>query len=104
MLCYDPIIFFIFVNSQFSEADRRATKWKKGYESFDSIPSMISDVPPGIGSGPSSLLLGETASHISEQMSKMCMDSNDENYSPNEVEEKARLISQVQFPIQRIFK
>ena len=80
-------------NSQFSEADRRATKWKKGYESFDSIPSMISDVPTGIGSGPNSLLLGETASHISEQMSKMCMDSND--YSPNEVEEKARLISQV---------
>lgn len=56
---------------------------------------MISDVPPGIGSGPSSLLLGETASHISEQMSRMCMDSNDENYSPNEVEEKARLIAQV---------
>jgi len=82
-------------SSQFSEADRRATKWKKGYESFDSIPSMISDVPPVIGSGPSSLLLGETASHISEQMSRMCMDSNDENYSPNEVEEKARLIAQV---------
>ena len=54
---------------------------------------MISDVPTGIGSGPNSLLLGETASHISEQMSKMCMDSTD--YSPNEVEEKARLISQV---------
>ena len=76
-----------------SYADSRATKWKKGYESFDSIPSMISDVPPGFGSGPSSLLVGETASHISEQMSRMCMDS--ENYSPNEVEEKARLISQV---------
>ena len=99
-----PNNFRFLLNSQFSEADRRATKWKKGYESFDSIPSMISDVPPGIGSGPSSLLLGETASHISEQMSKMCMDSNDENYSPNEVEEKARLISQVQFPIQRILK
>ena len=79
--------------SQMSEADRRATKWKKGYESFDSIPSMISDVPTGFGSGPSSLLVGETASHISEQMSKMCMDS--ESYSPNEAEEKARLIAQV---------
>ena len=90
-----PNNFRFLLNSQFSEADRRATKWKKGYESFDSIPSMISDVPPGIGSGPSSLLLGETASHISEQMSRMCMDSNDENYSPNEVEEKARLIAQV---------
>ena len=65
---------------------------------------MISDVPPGIGSGPSSLLLGETASHISEQMSKMCMDSNDENYSPNEVEEKARLIAQVLLQIQYIKK
>jgi len=79
--------------SQMSDADRRATKWKKGYESFDSIPSMISDVPPGLGSGPSSLLVGETASHISEQMSRMCMEAGD--YSPNEAEEKARLISQV---------
>ena len=79
-----------------SDADRRATKWHKGYESFDSIPSMISDVgsmPPGIGSGPNSLLVGETACHISEQMSKMCMDAGD--YSPNEAEEKARLIAQV---------
>ena len=82
-----------FSFSQMSDADRRATKWKKGYESFDSIPSMISDVPPGLGSGPSSLLVGETASHISEQMSRMCMEAGD--YSPNEAEEKARLISQV---------
>ena len=80
-----------------SDADRRATKWKKGYESFDSIPSMISDVPPGLGSGPSSLLVGETASHISEQMSRMCMEAGD--YSPNEAEEKARLISQVRHEI-----
>ena len=96
MICLSTkhlILCYFLENSQFSEADRRATKWKKGYESFDSIPSMISDVPTGIGSGPNSLLLGETASHISEQMSKMCMDSTE--YSPNEVEEKARLISQV---------
>ena len=39
------------------------------------------------------MLVGETACHISEQMSKMCMDSD--NYSPNEAEEKARLIAQV---------
>ena len=58
---------------------------------------MISDVPPGLGSGPSSLLVGETASHISEQMSRMCMEAGD--YSPNEAEEKARLISQVRHEI-----
>ena len=56
---------------------------------------MISDVGsiPPISSGPNSLLVGEAASHISEQMSRLCMDADD--YSPNEAEEKARLIAQV---------
>ena len=51
---------------------------------------MISDSLP-VSGGPSSLI-GLTASHVSEQMTRMCLDPD---FSPDEVEEKARLISQV---------
>ena len=39
-----------------SEAERRAAKWRRGCESLDSIPSMISDSlgPPICGSGSTS--------------------------------------------------
>ena len=66
------------------------TKWRKGHESLDSIPSMISDSLP-VSAGPSSLI-GLTASHVTEQMTRMCLDPD---FSPDEAEEKARLISQV---------
>ena len=53
---------------------------------------MISDSLP-VSGGPSSLI-GLTASHVSEQMTRMCLDPD---FSPDEVEEKARLISQVSY-------
>lgn len=62
------------------------------FESLDSIPSMISDSLP-LSAGPSSLI-GLTASHVTEQMTRMCLDPD---FSPDEAEEKARLISQVIF-------
>ena len=72
------------------QADRRAANWRRGHESLDSIPSMISDSLP-TSAGPSSLI-GLTASHVTEQMTRMCLDPD---FSPDETEEKARLISQV---------
>ena len=72
------------------QAERRAANWRRGHESLDSIPSMISDSLP-VSAGPSSLI-GLTASHVSEQMTRMCLDPD---FSPDEAEEKARLISQV---------
>ena len=69
---------------------RAMNKWRKGHESLDSIPSMISDSLP-TSAGPSSLI-GITASHVTEQMTRMCFDPD---FSPDEAEEKARLISQV---------
>jgi hypothetical protein len=79
------------VDSFIAEADRRAAKWHRGHESLDSIPSMISDSLP-TSAGPSSLTIGLTASHLTEQMTRMCLDPD---FSPDEAEEKARLISQV---------
>ena len=76
-------------NSENSDI-KRAMKWRKGHESLDSIPSMISDSLP-VSAGPSSLI-GITASHVTEQMTRMCLDPD---FSPDEAEEKARLISQV---------
>ena len=72
------------------QVDRRVANWRRGHESLDSIPSMISDSLP-TSAGPSSLI-GLTASHVSEQMTRMCLDPD---FSPDETEEKARLISQV---------
>ena len=69
-------------------------QWKKGHESLDSIPSMISDSLQAAScssAGPSSLI-GITASHVTEQMTRMCLDPD---FSPDEAEEKARLITQV---------
>ncbi len=71
-------------------------KWRRGCESLDSIPSMISDnMSMGLTSGGPSSLVGMTASHVTEQMNKMCMLDPDDDFSPDEAEEKARLISQV---------
>lgn len=58
---------------------KKANEWRKkvDFESLDSIPSMLSDRSEG---------------HISDHMSRMCLDPD---YSPDEQEEKARLISQV---------
>ena len=64
------------------------SKWRKGCESMDSIPSLLSDqilIPGG-----HSTLIGETASQISEQMSRMCLESD-----CDDTEDKARLIAQV---------
>lgn len=73
-----------------SEAHQRASKWRRGCESLDSIPSMISDSLP-TSAGPNSLVT-DAACHMSEQMNRMCLDSD---FSPDDAEEKARLISQV---------
>ena len=75
-----------------NSSENRVSKWRKGHESLDSIPSMISDSLP-VSGGPSSLI-GLTASHVSEQMTRMCLDPD---FSPDEIEEKARLISQVSY-------
>lgn len=80
-------------NSADAAADQlrhRVAKWHKGHESLDSIPSMISDSLP-VSAGPSSLI-GITATHVTEQMTRMCLDPD---FSPDEAEEKARLITQV---------
>ncbi len=78
------------VDDETCSEDRRVSKWHKGHESLDSIPSMISDSLPA-SAGPSSLI-GLTASHVTEQMTRMCLDPD---FSPDEAEEKARLITQV---------
>merc|ERR1719334_1295173 len=59
---------------------KKANEWRKkvDFESLDSIPSMLSD--------------RSEAGHISEHMNRMCLDPD---FSPDEQEEKARLISQV---------
>lgn len=77
-------------NSEADQLRHRVAKWHKGHESLDSIPSMISDSLP-VSAGPSSLI-GLTASHVTEQMTRMCLDPD---FSPDEAEEKARLITQV---------
>ena len=51
------------------------------FESLDSIPSMLSDRSEGAGGG-----------NISDHINRMCLDPD---FSPDEQEEKARLISQV---------
>ena len=50
------------------------------FESLDSIPSMLSDRSEGAGG------------NISDHINRMCLDPD---FSPDEQEEKARLISQV---------
>ena len=76
--------------SDANQIQKLAANWQKNHESLDSIPSMISDSLP-VSAGPSSLI-GLTASHVSEQMNRLCLDPD---FSPDEAEEKARLISQV---------
>ena len=69
-------------------------KSKRGVcESLDSIPSMMSDqLIPSSSAGEGSNPVGEAASYISEQMAQLCADSD---YSLDDAEEKAKLISQV---------
>ena len=57
-------------------------EWRKkvDFESLDSIPSMLSDRSEGAGG------------NISDHINRMCLDPD---FSPDEQEEKARLISQV---------
>jgi len=59
---------------------KKANEWRRkvDFESLDSIPSMLSDRSEGY--------------HISDHMNRMCLDPD---FSPDEQEEKARLISQV---------
>ena len=61
-------------------------EWRKkvDFESLDSIPSMLSD-RSDLGYAPGS-------GHISDHMNRMCLDPD---FSPDEQEEKARLIAQV---------
>ena len=62
-------------------------EWRKkvDFESLDSIPSMLSDRGDlGYSQGASG--------NISDHMNRMCLDPD---FSPDEQEEKARLISQV---------
>jgi len=67
-------------NTDIPEEIRKANEWRKkvDFESLDSIPSMLSDRSEG--------------GHISDHMNRMCLDPD---FSPDEQEEKARLISQV---------
>ena len=66
-----------------SEDKRRELEWRRkmDFESLDSIPSISSDLGGAGGSG-----------QLSEHMNRMCLDPD---FSPDEQEEKARLISQV---------
>lgn len=66
-----------------SEDKRREMEWRRkmDFESLDSIPSISSDLGCAGGSG-----------QLSEHMNRMCLDPD---FSPDEQEEKARLISQV---------
>merc|ERR1712109_35497 len=65
-----------------SEERRRELEWRKkvDFESLDSIPCMLS------------VSQSEGVSHISDHMNRMCLEPD---FSPDEQEEKARLISQV---------
>jgi len=65
-----------------SEEKKRELEWRKkvDFESLDSIPSMLSDRSEGAGG------------NISDHINRMCLDPD---FSPDEQEEKARLISQV---------
>jgi len=74
-------------DSLVSEDKRKEFEWRKkvDFESLDSIPSMLSDrsdlaFQPG------------SSGHISDHMNRMSLDPD---FSPDEQEEKARLISQV---------
>jgi hypothetical protein len=73
-------------DSVVSEDQRREFEWRKkvDFESLDSIPSMLSD-RSDLGYQPGS-------GHISDHMNRMSLDPD---FSPDEQEEKARLISQV---------
>lgn len=64
--------------------DEKMLEWKRkaDFESLDSIPSMLSDRSD----------LGASHGHISDHMTRMCLDPD---FSPDEQEEKARLIAQV---------
>ena len=79
-----------------SAARQRASQmWKRlnDCESMDSIPSMVSDKAPS-ASDPAAAAAGSSASYsISEQMHRQL--SLDPDFSPDEVEEKSRLIAQV---------
>ena len=82
----DPLAVVLLDNQLFM-------KLKKHFDLHQMKKSLnIFSYPDGSqGSGPSSLIAG-TASHISEQMHRLCLDPD---FSPDEAEEKARLISQV---------
>lgn len=69
------------INDLLHEDLKKANEWRKkvDFESLDSIPSMLSDRSEGGG-------------HISDHMNRMCLDPD---YSPDEQEEKARVIAQV---------
>merc|ERR1712025_1128277 len=66
--------------SSITEERKRELEWRKkvGFESLDSIPGMLSESYGG--------------THISDHINRMCLDPD---FSPDEQEEKARLISQV---------
>merc|ERR1712241_711565 len=69
-------------DSFISEEKKRELEWRKkvDFESLDSIPSMLSDRSEGAGG------------NISDHINRICLDPD---FSPDEQEEKARLISQV---------
>merc|ERR1719342_2041897 len=73
-------------NLEFQRIKKREIEWRKkmDFESLDSIPSMLSDK--------SDLGYNQGAGHISDHMNRMCLDPD---FSPDEQEEKARLIAQV---------
>ena len=72
----------VIEESFLSEDKRREMEWRKkmDFESLDSIPSMLSDRSEGAGG------------NISDHINRICLDPD---FSPDEQEEKARLISQV---------
>merc|ERR1711884_747824 len=70
----------ILEESCISEEKKRELEWRKkvDFESLDSIPSLLSDSQGG--------------ANVSDHTNRMCLDPD---FSPDEQEEKARLISQV---------
>lgn len=72
--------------SLISEDKRREQEWRRkmDFESLDSIPSILSDK--------SDLGYSGGSGHISDAMNRICLDPD---FSSDEQEEKARLISQV---------
>lgn len=76
----------VLEESLISEDKRKEYEWRKkvDFESLDSIPSMLSDR--------SDLGYQHGSGHISDHMNRMCLDPD---FSPDEQEEKARLIAQV---------